>query len=227
MASIIDSPTGTIVPTTAAAPLIGIARHRIAIDGQGVTTLVAFHGCPLRCRYCLNPQCRKKDGIALRMTPEELFEVARQDEIYYLATNGGVTFGGGEPLLQADFIADFCQLLTDPWHITMETCLNAPTKALTKMLPYVDEFIIDVKDMDADIYEAYTRHSQTRLLRNLQCLARHNMQDRCVLRLPLIAGYNTKEDRQQSRRRLREMGFTRFDNFTYITEITEHKKQIQ
>ena len=38
-----------------AVPLIGIARHRLTIDGEGVTTLVAFHGCPLRCKYCLNP----------------------------------------------------------------------------------------------------------------------------------------------------------------------------
>ena len=39
-----------------AAPLIGISRHRLSTDGEGVTTLVAFHGCPLRCKYCLNPQ---------------------------------------------------------------------------------------------------------------------------------------------------------------------------
>lgn len=42
-------------------PLIGICRHRLATDGQGVTTLVAFHGCPLRCRYCLNEQCLRAD----------------------------------------------------------------------------------------------------------------------------------------------------------------------
>lgn len=39
-------------------PFIGISRHRLATDGEGVTTLAAFHGCPLACRYCLNPQCR-------------------------------------------------------------------------------------------------------------------------------------------------------------------------
>lgn len=45
------------------APLICIDRHRLTIDGEGVTTLVAFHGCPLRCKYCLNPQCLDADGV--------------------------------------------------------------------------------------------------------------------------------------------------------------------
>ena len=42
-------------------PMIGICRHRLVTDGQGVTTLVAFHGCPLRCKYCLNAQCLRAD----------------------------------------------------------------------------------------------------------------------------------------------------------------------
>ena len=46
-----------------AVPLIGIARHRLTIDGEGVTTLVAFHGCPLRCKYCLNPTSLQPDGV--------------------------------------------------------------------------------------------------------------------------------------------------------------------
>ena len=46
-----------------AVPLIGIARHRLTIDGEGVTTLVAFHGCPLRCKYCLNPTSLQPNGV--------------------------------------------------------------------------------------------------------------------------------------------------------------------
>ena len=92
------------------APLIGIARHRLATDGQGVTTLVAFHGCPLRCRYCLNPQCLEPSGIQQDITPQELLDKVRVDDLYFQATNGGICFGGGEPLLHSRFIADFCRL---------------------------------------------------------------------------------------------------------------------
>lgn len=45
------------------APIIAISRHRFLVDGEGVTTLVAFHGCPLYCKYCLNPQCNTPKGI--------------------------------------------------------------------------------------------------------------------------------------------------------------------
>ena len=45
------------------APFIGIKRHKLNTDGNGVTTLVGFHGCPLNCKYCLNPQTKSSDGI--------------------------------------------------------------------------------------------------------------------------------------------------------------------
>ncbi|MBO4381812.1 MAG: 4Fe-4S cluster-binding domain-containing protein, partial [Bacteroidales bacterium] len=54
------------------APFIGINRHRIEVDGEGVTTLAAFHGCPLHCRYCLNPRCLDANARVLRHTPESL-----------------------------------------------------------------------------------------------------------------------------------------------------------
>ena len=79
--------------------LIGISRHRIGVDGEGVTTLVAFHGCPLRCQYCLNPKALSPNGVWKRYTPEELYNHVKQDELYFCATGGGVTFGGGEPLI--------------------------------------------------------------------------------------------------------------------------------
>ncbi|MDE6542088.1 MAG: 4Fe-4S cluster-binding domain-containing protein, partial [Muribaculaceae bacterium] len=75
------------------AKIIGIARHRLSTDGDGVTTLVAFHGCPLRCRYCLNPQSLGEGGCFRWYSPEQLYAAARIDELYFISTNGGVTFG--------------------------------------------------------------------------------------------------------------------------------------
>ena len=68
-----------------AVPLIGIARHRLTIDGEGVTTLVAFHGCPLRCKYCLNPTSLQPDGVWERYDCNQLYEEVRKDELYFLA----------------------------------------------------------------------------------------------------------------------------------------------
>ncbi|WP_304588753.1 4Fe-4S cluster-binding domain-containing protein, partial [uncultured Duncaniella sp.] len=70
------------------AKIIGIARHRLSTDGDGVTTLVAFHGCTLRCRYCLNPQSLGDSGRFREYSPEQLYAETRIDELYFIATNG-------------------------------------------------------------------------------------------------------------------------------------------
>ena len=72
------------------APLICIDRHRLTIDGEGVTTLVAFHGCPLHCKYCLNPQCLEADGVWQEMDTELLMMNVEMDNLYFLATGGGI-----------------------------------------------------------------------------------------------------------------------------------------
>ena len=103
------------------AKIIGIARHRLSTDGDGVTTLVAFHDCPLRCRYCLNPQSLGAGGRFLEYSPEGLYDETRIDEIYFIATNGGVTFGAGEPCLRPQFIREFRELCGSQWHLNLET----------------------------------------------------------------------------------------------------------
>lgn len=198
------------------APLIAIARHRLTVDGDGVTTLVAFHGCPLRCRYCLNRQCWEPEGIWKWMPPEELVDELMKDNLYFLATGGGVCFGGGEPLLYSDFIVQFCQLCPKEWHIYLESSLNVPAKRLQAVIPYVHHYYIDVKDMNPDIYHRYTNDTSALLLQNLHHLAHRHLQERITLRLPLIPHYNTDEDRQGSHRQLEAMGYKLFDFFSYL-----------
>lgn len=125
------------------APIIGVERHRIATDGKGITTLVAFHGCPLRCRYCLNPQCLADGASYPAMTPQELYENVSVDNLYFLATGGGVTFGGGEPLLYSEFIHDFCRIVPQEWNICIETSLNVARNHMERLLPHIAHWYID------------------------------------------------------------------------------------
>ena len=67
-------------PLPGSVPIIGIDRHRFFTDGEGVTTLVAFHGCPLDCKYCLNPQC--KSYIREYLNPKQLYDKVKIDDIY-------------------------------------------------------------------------------------------------------------------------------------------------
>ena len=198
------------------APLIAINRHRLTTDGEGVTTLVGFHGCPLRCEYCLNAQCLQADGVWCRLTPGELYSEVEIDDLYFMATGGGICFGGGEPLLRSDFIKAFAEIMNPEWKLTIETSLNVPFENVKAIASLVQMWYVDIKDMNPDIYKAYGCKENKQVISNLQWLAANGYADKVIIRLPLIPEYNTDEDRQQSQQQLEKMGFTNFDKFNYI-----------
>ena len=201
------------------APIFAISRHRLTTDGEGVTTLVAFHGCPLSCRYCINKQCLEPDATTMALTAEELIEELMIDNLYFVATGGGVTFGGGEPLLRYEFIRAFCEQCPEVWNINIETSLNVPLYYLQSIAPFISKFYIDIKDMNADIYEQYTGKRNQQVIDNLNWLATHpEMQEKVVVRLPQIPGYNAKDDIENSKRQLEAMNFHHFDCFKYVTK---------
>ena len=196
-------------------PVMGFSRHRLGIDGQGVTTLVAAWGCPLRCRLCLNPQCWDAGTTLMHVTPERLYEMTRVDDLYFQATGGGVTFGGGEPLAHAAFIAAFRRLCGPAWRIMAETSLNAPPENLRIAEGCVDEFLVDIKDMNPDIYRRYTGRDNAQVLENLSALLAAVGPDRVTARVPHIPGFNTPEDVQRSVDALKAMGMEKLDVFAY------------
>lgn len=201
------------------APVIISARHRMQTDGQGVTTLVCFHGCPLRCKWCINPFSFALDTKRTHMTVRELYEQIKIDELYFLATGGGVTFGGGEPLLYAPFLKEFRKLCGEKWHLCAETSLSVPWENVKTAAACIDVFYIDCKDTDPHIYHRYTGKDNHLMLDNLQKLLELVGPERIVLRLPLIPEFNTEDDRQRSKALLSQMGAVHFDLFTYRTDI--------
>ena len=198
------------------APFIAINRHRLTTDGEGVTTLVGFYGCPLHCQYCLNAQCLQADGVWCRLTPGELYSEVEIDDLYFVATSGGICFGGGEPLLRSDFIKAFAEIMNPEWKLTIETSLNVPLENVKAIASLVQMWYVDIKDMNPDIYKAYGCKENKQVISNLQWLAANGYADKVIIRLPLIPEYNTDEDRQQSQQQLEKMGFTNFDKFNYI-----------
>mgnify|MGYP004553123967 CR=1 FL=1 len=211
------------------APLIGISRLRMGSDGRGITTLVAFYGCPLRCRHCLNPQCLPDNAPAMQKTSDEVAAILRKDELYFRATGGGVTFGGGEPLLHDSFIREVLEKTDGGWHTTVETSLNVPRPRIGALLPFIDEWIVDVKDMNPQTYRGYTSRDNAMVLENLRWLVSKGRSDGIVCRVPLIPGFNDEAARQGSVAFLKSLGLSRFDLFTYRVgpnefEAAEHRK---
>lgn len=204
--------------TGSTAPFVARARHRMLVDGQGVTTLVCFHGCSLRCHWCLNPFTLDPSTKKEMLTPRELYEKVRIDELYFLATGGGVTFGGGEPLLYSDFLREFRGICGTDWHLCAETALNVPWENVARVADCIDHFYIDCKDTDPDIYLRYTGQDNARMLDNLRRLLEIADPEHITVRVPLIPGFNTEEDQIRSRNLLQNMGVVNFDLFTYKTD---------
>ena len=195
-------------------PLLSLSRLRMEVDGEGVTTLIAGAGCPLSCKWCINQKILQTTPTPV--TARELFDRVKIDDLYFQATGGGVTFGGGESLLHIDFIRQFRTLCGNRWKIYAETSLCIPQTAVETATRCVDGFIVDIKDMDPEIYRAYTGKEAALAHSNLEYLLSLVGPERILVRIPLIPDFNTKEAQSRSVETLKAMGFTRLDPFSYI-----------
>ncbi len=184
------------------APIFAISRLRMGTDGSGITTLVTFMGCPLKCKYCLNKKCHEPifetDGKTVRkgimmLTPQELYDIVKVDNIYFQSTGGGICFGGGEPTLYKDFIVEFKKICVDKWKITLETCLKCSYNTIQDLSPVVDHWLVDIKSMNPFIYEEYTG-IMSGVLQHLYSLKELVTSDKITIKVPHIPGFNDDED---------------------------------
>ena len=183
--------------------VIGISRHRLGTDGNGVTTLVAFHGCSLRCKYCLNKECWDPEERFKHYTPQSLYDKVKVDDLYFRATGGGITFGGGEPCLQADFIVEFRRICGPDWKIRVETSLNVDRSLIDKLAPVVDEWIVDTKAERSVAYKEYTGVYRQQMMNNLNHLTSKERLDipksRIHIRVPVIPGFVDEAQAEETR----------------------------
>lgn len=195
-------------------PLLRIVRLRMEIDGEGVTSLVAGAGCPLACKWCINAAILQQPPTPV--SARELFERVKIDDLYFRATDGGVTFGGGESLLHAPFLKAFREVCGSAWRIYAETSLHVSPTLVQMAAKVVDGFIIDIKEMNPEIYRRYTGGDAQLVRDNLCSLLDTVGAARLRVRVPLIPGFNTQADCDESERLLRRMGVTRIQRFSYL-----------
>ncbi|MCR5452561.1 MAG: radical SAM protein [Lachnospiraceae bacterium] len=201
--------------------IMTISRLRMGTDGEGISTLVTFFDCPLHCKYCINDFCHEArtpyDNVPRgEYTPKELVKILEKDDIYYRMTGGGVVFGGGEPLLQSAFIHEVCKLSDPKWQKRIETSLNVPWRCVEPVVDDIDEWIIDVKDMDSKIYERYTGVDDRYLKDNIYRLKELVDKSKFHIRVPRIPGFNDKENIRYSVKRIKDMLGVEAEVFDYI-----------
>ncbi|MFC2119626.1 glycyl-radical enzyme activating protein [Bacteroidota bacterium] len=197
--------------------LVGIIFDikRFAIhDGPGIRTTVFFKGCPLRCWWCHNPESHKvlpekfdgckfrsninhslssQDEVGREVTIPELMREIEKDSVFYDESGGGVTFSGGEPTMQPDFLLS---LLTEckekGFHTTVDTSGYASTRIFEKIIDHTDLFLYDLKLMNDDLHQKYTGVSNKLIQKNLKWLD-DNQKNICI-RIPVVPGITDTQE---------------------------------
>lgn len=165
-------------------------------DGPGIRTTVFLKGCPLSCTWCHNPEGQSMRPQVIRSpggdrmagqeyTAKELAGLLNQQVDILRANEGGITFSGGEPLLQAEFVAEVIDLLEEV-HILLDTCGYGSDKDFRCLVDRSDLVFFDLKLIDRDLHRLYTGHDNERILYNLQILSASGKP--FVIRVPLVPG---------------------------------------
>ena len=160
------------------------------VDGPGVRSVVFLSGCPLRCSYCHNPDTWERQENQLTDANELAERLLR---FYPYIKNGGVTFSGGEPLLQAEFVAEVASILKkEELHIAIDTCGVPETPATERLIEVADLFLLDIK-MTTE--EDYKRHTGGSLAATMAVLDRLEKMDKDVwIRHVVVPNINDTEE---------------------------------
>lgn len=145
------------------------------VDGPGIRFVVFMQGCPLRCQFCHNPDTwdTTKGNV---YTSDELFEEIIRYRSYMEFSNGGVTFTGGEPLLQAEFIAEVSKRLKQEGiHVAIDTSGYTWNDEVKNALAYTDLVLLDIKNYNPFVYEEITGVPLAPTLKMLDYLRENNI----------------------------------------------------
>lgn len=165
------------------------------VDGPGIRYVVFMQGCNLRCKFCHNPDTWSKTS-GKEISEEELVKNILKAKNYIINGKGGVTFTGGEPLLQIDFLINVCKKLKENGiHIAIDTAGNfdSSDKKLNELLNYVDLFLFDIKHIDDTLHKDLVGVSNEKIL----SLAKYISNEKKIkmwIRIVYIPGITDKKD---------------------------------
>ncbi|MCC8166972.1 MAG: glycyl-radical enzyme activating protein [Planctomycetes bacterium] len=148
------------------------------------------------CGGCIRECVRNALAVdGWEVSAAELAETLLADAVFYTAAGGGVSFSGGEPLAQADFVRDVAERCHRAGiNTAVETCLEVPWDAVLPTLGVIDHFLVDIKFADSGRHRSVTGVGNDRILDNFRRLARVLPADRLRVRLPLIPGFTAEAD---------------------------------
>ena len=188
--------------------IFDIKRYAIH-DGPGIRTTVFFKGCPLSCLWCHNPESQKitpetilkinrrkclnlsysetKKVFGKEVSVDEVMAEVERDIVFYDQSGGGVTFSGGEPLMQFDFLKEMLVACKQKdIHTAVDTSGYVPFERIESIEPEVDLFLYDLKMMDSELHLKYTGSENHLIIKNLKMLDNRGI--KTIIRFPIIPG---------------------------------------
>ena len=159
------------------------------VDGPGIRMVLFLTDCPLKCQFCHNPEIAWENR-GQRYTPEQVLEKYNKKKQFY--QKGGLTFSGGEPLLQAGFVYQCVQLLKEnEVHVVIDTSLSCGNQWLEKISPFVDLWMVSIKAVNADLHQQITGHDNSTIINNVTELNRS--QANMLIRYVIVPGLTDTE----------------------------------
>lgn len=187
--------------------IFNIRRYSIN-DGPGIRVAFFLKGCPLSCWWCHNPEgisplqesvvltrrlgereFRSEEPAGKYYSAEDLISIAEKDRVFIQESGGGVTFTGGEPLLQPEFLLESLKSFRIAgFHTAVDTSGYAPAECIMEILPFTDLFLFDIKHPRENDHLRFTGVTNTGITDNLAMILR-NRKD-VWIRIPVIPGIN-------------------------------------
>lgn len=188
--------------------------QRFAIhDGPGVRTSVFFKGCPLKCQWCHNPESLNpniqviqkqyqlngkpivcEESVGYEISSDDLMTELIKDELLMDESKGGITFSGGEPLLQHAFLEEMLHLCRNrKIHTAVDTSLFSSWEVVERITDLSDLLLVDLKMVEEELHKEYTGVSNLKILENIKKLALNNHSFR--IRIPIIPGVSDQSEK--------------------------------
>ena len=184
--------------------IFDIQRYSIH-DGGGIRTIVFLKGCPLRCKWCCNPEGQhynvekmtlggKEKIVGQDVTVGEIIDIVERDRIYYRRSGGGLTLSGGESLTQPDFAVALLKTAKERGiNTAMESTGFADFSVISRYLPYLDLYLMDIKHINSAKHKEFTSQPNELILENAKKIT--DAGARLIVRTPVIPTFNaTKEE---------------------------------
>lgn len=178
--------------------LVGIVfqiQHFSVNDGEGIRSTIFMSGCPLRCKWCCNPESwETKPGLyGKKMSIEEILNEIKRYMIFYRYSGGGVTYSGGEPTFQSQFLRGMVNSFYNMGiHQSIETCGYFYWDNVKNIFEKLDFIFVDIKHINSKVHKDLTGYDNELILDNIINLGK--LHKEIVVRIPLIKGINDSKD---------------------------------